>query len=202
VQTSNPKGEEMRNFKNFGVLVAAAAALGAIGAANASGAQFTAEPGAGSIAGKAILTQVITISGGKIECSVASASGAIPTTAATQLHVTVHYTGCTAFGFATVDMANGTYVLTASGSMHIKEALTVTPTLFGSSICTVTFTPQTVSTTDFGNSGASNMLMTPTITGLDYHSTGGACGPAGTNGTYTGASEYNRVGGGTLRFDA
>jgi len=189
----------MRSMKKLGVLVAVFA-LCAIGAANASAAQFTASA-TGTLSGKALETQTFTTNGGTVNCSTAATSGAVEKTADTQQHVTVTYSGCNAFGFATVHITPATYQFTSNGQVHIKNTISITPTLFGASLCTTTVTPQTVGTVDFANSGASNVKVTPTVTGIAYHSTGGSCGAAGVNGTYKGANEVNRVGGGTLRFD-
>jgi hypothetical protein len=60
---------------------------------------------------------------------------------------------------------------------------------------------QTVGTVDYANSGANNVLVTSTVTGIKYTSSGGICGSSVENGTYSGANELSRVGGGTLRYD-
>ncbi len=190
----------MRSMKKLGVLVAVFA-LCAIGAANASAAEFTASE-TGSLEGKALETNVFTTSGGKVECTGAATSGTIAKTADTKQHVTVKYSGCKAFSIANTHISDATYLFTSDGTVHVENTITITPTIFGFSACTVTVTPQTVGTVDFANSGSNNVKVTPTVTGIKYHSTGGSCGSAGENGTYTGASEVNRSGGGTLRFDA
>ena len=190
----------MRSMKKFGVLAVVAFALSAIGVANASAAQFTASA-TGSITGKALATQVFTTNGGTTECSTAATSGTIEKTADTKQHVTVKYSGCTAFGFATVDISDATYLFTSNGTAHIQNTIKIQPTLFGGVLCTVTVKPQSVNTVDFENSGANNVKVTPTVAGIVYESTGGICGSGGANGTYTGANEVSRVGGGTLRFD-
>ena len=63
-------------------------------------------------------------------------------------------------------------------------------------MCTVTIGPQPVGTVDYANAGTKNLKVTYTLSGIVYTSTGGACGESGTNGTYAGASELERVGGG------
>ncbi len=190
----------MHSMKKLSALVAVLA-LCAIGAANASAAEFTASA-TGTLTGKALATQVFTTNGGKVECTTAASSGTIAKTADTQQEVNVKYSGCTAFGFATVDISEAEYQFTAAGQVHVQNTIKITPTLFGASICTVTVKPQaSLGLVDFANSGASNVKVTPTVAGIIYESTGGACGSSGINGTYVGASEVNRVGGGTLRFD-
>jgi hypothetical protein len=190
----------MRNLKKFGTLAVAVLALSAISAANGSAATFTSSA-TGTLSGKALETQVFSFNGGKVECSAAEISGTIVKTADTQWHWTKYFGPCVAFGFASVDITKFTISATP-WTLHITASLVFTPTLFGMSMCTVTVNPQTVGGLDFANSGSSNVKVTPTVTGISYTSTGGSCGSSGENGTYTGASELNRVGGGPLRYDA
>lgn len=189
----------MRSFKKLGILVAVFA-LCAIGAANASAAEFTASA-TGSITGEALETQVFTTSGGTVECDTAVTSGTISSTAATSQHVTVEYDSCSAFFFP-VHISPATYNFTANGETHIEKAISITVTggIFGE--CTITVPKQSVTSVDFANSGTSNVKVTPTVTGIDYTSTGGICGSSGSEGTYSGANEVSRAEGGTLRFDA
>jgi hypothetical protein len=192
----------MRSMKKLGVLVAVLA-LSAIGAANASAASFTASA-TGSLSGANTEDNVFTTNGGQVICKNAATSGTIAKTTDTQQHVTVKYSTCTAFGFANVDISDATYLFTAGTgkNVHVQNTITITPTFFGSSICTVTVGPQTVGTVDYSNASASTVKVTPTVTGITYTSTGGACGDSGANGTYTGASVVGRVGGGTVQYDA
>jgi hypothetical protein len=190
----------MRSMKKLGALAAAVLALSTIGAANVSAAQFTAST-TGSLTGKALATQVFTINGGTVECSAAASSGTIEKIADTRQHVTVKYSGCSGFGVPTVDISDATYLFTSNGTEHIQNTITIEPTVFQTALCTVTVKPQSVGTIDFENSGANNVKVTPTVTGIVYESTGGICGSGGSNGTYKGANEISRVGGGALRFD-
>ncbi len=189
----------MRSMKQLGIL--AAFALFAIGASNASAAEFTASA-TGSLEGKALETQVFTFNGGKLECNGLESSGTIAKTADTRWHWKKKFSVCVLFGIGTVHVAEVTVELTSNLQLHINSTIALTPTVFGFSACTLTVTPQTVGTVDVANSGSNNVKVSPTVTGLAYHSTGGACGASGNNGTYSGASELNRVGGGTLRFDS
>jgi hypothetical protein len=189
----------MSSMKQLVVLVAVVA-LCAVGVANASAAEFTASA-TGEIEGHATANQVFTTNGGTVTCTKAAITGKIEKTADTQQAAIVNLSGCTAFGFATVDISSEKYLFTAFGPVHILETITVTPTLFGASLCTMTIPKQTVSAVDFANSGIANITENPTITGIVYTSTGGSCGSSGSNGTYTGSSEINRKGGGTIRFD-
>ena len=212
---SQSMGEETGNFKKLGALAAVVLALSAIGVASASAAQFTASA-TGSLTGEAWENQVFTFNGGTVSCTDGDMSGKIEKTADTQQHVTVNYSGCSAFGFSTVDISPATYQYTSNGDLHIKNRnnaqetpvipITITPTLFGSSICTVTISAQTLDQFDgnvnFSNWGIDEVRVDPELHNIKYTSTGGACGSSGENGTLTGAGEFRRVGGGTVRFDA
>lgn len=190
----------MSSMKKLGVLVAVFA-LCAVGAANASAAEFTASA-TGELEGHATATQVFTTEPGKVvECSKAATLGKIEKTADTQQTVGVNYSGCTAFGFATVDISEAKYQFTSSGEVHIKNTITITPTLFGSSLCTVTVGPQSLKSVGYANAGTSNVTVTPNVKGITSTSSGGSCGNNSTSGTYTGTNEVNRKGGGTVRFD-
>jgi hypothetical protein len=189
----------MRSLKKLRMLTIVVFALSAVGAANASAAQFTYSA-TGTITGNALETQSFTFNGGSVQCKQALSSGTINSTASSQQELTVTYSSCIAFGFATVDIPPATYLFTASGSVHLQNTITITPTFSGSSLCTLTIGPQTMGTIDFANSGASNIKVSPTVSGIVYTSTKGVCGEPGSNGTYTGASELSRVGGGSIRY--
>jgi len=197
-------------MKKLGVLVAVFA-LCAIGAANASAANFTASA-VGSLTGKALENQVFTTNGGTVTCTKAATSGEIKETTATKQHVTVNYSGCTAFGFATVHISAATYNFTSNGEVHIESPVTITVTagIFGE--CTVTVGKQTVSKVDFKTEMVVtegppkvehpiSTVVTPTVEKIKYTSTGGVCGSSGENGTYKGANTVERVGGGFVSFD-
>jgi hypothetical protein len=191
----------MRNFKLFGVL-AAVLALSAIAAANASAAEFTFSA-TGALTGKALANQVFTTNGGTITCTKVAISGTIEKTANTDLDVEQSFSGCTAFGFATVDITLQ-WPVKITGffkKVHFRSPFKITPTLFGVSVCTVTFGEQEVGTVDLSNATASTVKVDPTVTGIKYTSSGGICGSSGENGTYTGAIEISRVGGGSIQYD-
>ena len=197
----------MRSMKKLGVLVAVFA-LSAIGASNASAAEalFTASS-TGSLVGSAENHHTFVTNGGTVTCSKAAISGTIAKTADTQQHVTVRYgTECAAFGFASVHISDATYLFTAKTgeNVHLLNTVIITPTFFGSSICTVTIPPQTLSTVDYSNLGTNKVTVNATVAGIHYtvHNGGGSCGSVGTfsNGTYVGANIIERPGG-TLQYD-
>jgi len=189
----------MRSMKKLGVLVAVFA-LCAIGAANASAApQFTASA-TGELTGKALETQKFKTNGGTVECKKIDVVATIPAIASPEQHVTIKYTECSAFGFP-VDDIHATYLFTADGSVHVVEEISITVTggIFGE--CTVKVPKQTDKSVTY-DSVSGKIKVTPNVTGIKYTSSGGICGSSGENGTYTGASEIERVGGGTISWDA
>jgi hypothetical protein len=197
----------MRTLKKLGVLAVAVFAISVVGVASASAAQFTASA-VGNLEGHALSgaegKQVFTTNAGTVSCIAATTEGEIKSTAATEQEVTVNYGGCTAFGIVNVDISPATYNFHSSGTVDIKKEITITVTggIFGT--CTVKVpSGQTVGTVAFSNSGTNNILVNPSVTGIKYESSGGLCGSGtATNGTYVGKSEVNRVGGGSIQFDA
>jgi len=190
----------MSSFKKLGVLVAILA-LSAVGAANASAATFTSSA-TGTLAGKALNTQVFTTDSGQVKCSTANTSGSIVSTASAEQHVTVEYKNCTAFGFASVDVSPATYLFTATGVAHLKNTVTINVTLAG---CHQTIEPQnSLGTITYTNLAGGKLGVDANVTGIVYYGTGGLCGSSTpkTNGTYTGNNEVERVGGGSISRDA
>jgi len=188
----------MSSFKELGVLTAILA-LSAIGATNSSAATFTYSA-SGTLLGKALGTQIFTTKSGQVKCTTAETFGNISSTDFSEQHVTVNYKNCTAFGFANVDISPATYVLTASGSVHLKEAITINVTLAG---CHQTVLGgQTLSGITYKNN--SGRLIVEANSGIKYKGTGGFCGSTTeqTNGTYVGNNEVERTGGGSVSWDA
>jgi len=188
----------MSSFKKLGVLVAILA-LSAIGAATASAASFTYSA-TGSLSGKATTTQTLTTNSGQLKCTVASTTGSIVSTSLSEIHVTVQYSGCTAFGFASVDISPAKYTFTANGTADLKSSITFNVTLAG---CHMTITPGSHELVSYTNSSG-KLLLFLKLSRLRYHGTGGLCGSSTeqTNGTYEGKIEIERVGGGSISWDA
>jgi hypothetical protein len=204
----------MRSFKKFRVLAIVVFALSALGAANASAAIFTATA-TGEIAGQATEPQVFTVNGGQIKCLNAALTGTIKELSQTQQEITIKYSSCTAFGFNTVDISSGTFMSTTSGQVHVLSPITITPTFFGASVCTVTIGIQTTGPVSYINNhiytgseektttttDPTHITTAPLATGITYTSSGGPCGASGNNGTYSGNRTVARVGGGVIQFD-
>ena len=186
----------MHSFKRLGVLAVLAFALSATVAASASAAAFTYSA-TGSLSGKALETQVFTTAAGQLKCNVAETSGTISSTDFSQQHYTVNYKNCTAFGFASVHVSPATYQFTANGTLHVKNTITINVTFGG---CHQTVGPQTVGSLNYANNGG-KLKVTFNLSGITYTTTGGLCGASGSNGTFTGANEIERVGGGSISHD-
>ncbi|HKH64783.1 MAG TPA: hypothetical protein VKA35_04905 [Solirubrobacterales bacterium] len=189
----------MRNLKKLGTFVVALLALSAIGVASASAATFTASA-TGKLEGHALNTQVFTTNGGTVKCTAAKTTGNILFTATTEQHVTVEYSGCTAFGGFKATVSPATYIFTASGVVHIENIITIdVPGL----LCKVTVGGQSVNSVIYdNNSFHTKIIETSTISNIAYSSSGGFCGTSGTNGTYTGNNEIERLNGGSVTYDS
>lgn len=188
----------MDRLRQFGALFAVVCTLGGVGVANASAAEFTATK-TGSLAGSNLAKQTWTFNAGLVKCTEASVAGNVSAKSFTDLHITVTYSNCTAFGLPNVHVSLGTYSMTANGENHIIETLTikVTKTVLTPE-CTITISPQTNKSLEFTNYG-SDMTAAFSLTGIAYTSSGGPCGSSGTTGTFGGTI---RVGvDGTLSYD-
>jgi hypothetical protein len=192
----------MRSLKVFGVLAIAVVALMAVTAASAMAApKFTASASGGTLTGAATSNQVFKINGGTTTCTGAASDGTVPASPSTDLHLTVIYSGCTAFGFINTDISAATYTFTANGEVHLLGTITITPTGAG---CTVTVGPQTVKSVSYDNKtsgGFTGVEETSAVSGITYTSSGGLCGSSGTNGTYTGNSFAHGPTGVTVSWD-
>jgi hypothetical protein len=192
----------MRSLKVFGVLAIAVVALMAVTAASAMAApKFTASASGGTLTGAATANQVFKINGGTTTCTGAATDGTVPPSPSEDVHVTVIYSGCTAFGFINTDISEATYTFTANGEVHILNTITITPTGAG---CTVTVEPQTVKSVSYDNKtsgGFTGIEETSAVSGITYHSSGGLCGTSGANGTYTGNSFLHGPTGVTISWD-
>ncbi|HKO37478.1 MAG TPA: hypothetical protein VJU14_03830 [Solirubrobacterales bacterium] len=185
----------MRSFKKFGLL-AAVFALSAIGAANASAATFTASA-TGTLSGKATTLPILTLNGGQIKCTTTSTTGTIASIPWTEQKYTITYSGCTAFGFANVHTSPHEFNTKANGEVQYLKTITISVTAIA---CHITIHPQTVNKVEYTNNSPRTIVHHKT-TGIAYTSTGGLCGASGSNGTYTGTTEIERVGGGSVSHD-
>jgi hypothetical protein len=207
----------MKKILALCLAISAMAAVGALSASSASAAageiDLACHTGADScfLFGEQATENVFTVTGGNVKCLTAkfTGEGTGGTTATTTVskeldwtfhQVTVHpeYGSCNAFGQTVNITTTGcNYVLTASsktaGNATIEcETGKVIEIKGNTTGCTVKVGAQTptTSTVDYANGGTGSekdVLVTATVAGITYTSSGGACGASGTNGTYTGS---------------
>jgi hypothetical protein len=193
-----------KRLKFIGLLAVAIMAMTAVAASAASASNFGTESSPTFFKGTQETKNVFIIGGGTAKCTGATFTSAEVTGTSGITSITVHpeYTGCTAFGqTATVNtgtISNGcNYVLTATSTTAGKvviecatgKSIVVTATTAG---CTVTVPGQTPTTNavayeNQGSGATASVLVTSTVEGLTYTSSGGICGASGTNGTYIGS---------------
>jgi len=191
-----------RLAKMFMVTCVAALALAAV-ATGASAATFTASA-TGTLTGDQTTNQVFTVSEGgssAVTCKKAHTSGTIVSTAAATQEVTVSYSECTfaifGFGNSAATVSSATYELHANGESDVLNTITISVPSLG---CKTTVKPQTgLKSVSFTNKSG-KLEQSSAIKGIV--STGEGFCPGGTTGTYTGSNLVERVGGGTLSFDA
>jgi hypothetical protein len=200
-----------RKLKVLGLTVVTSLALSAVGASAAQATfSFTAPEGAVDLTGSQATQNVFTTGGGEVKCNTAQFVGTNTAASAQTQTITPHYSSCTAFGFtAHVNATPCTYVF-STPTIKIKAGeytgappqvncpaggITITPTFFGSSVCTATIGTHTPTSGHviYKNEGAGttrDVLVTSTVEGIHYTSTGGVCGESGktlTDGKYTGS---------------
>ncbi|HEX6152130.1 MAG TPA: hypothetical protein VFZ19_01285 [Solirubrobacterales bacterium] len=184
-----------RFIKMLAVTCVAALALTAMAAAGASAATFTASA-TGTLTAAQTTTHQFTTGSGTVSCKKAHTEGTITSTAAASQHVTVKYSECTAYGFpATVSSA--TYELYAGGTVDVENTITVSVPFLG---CKLTVSPQNGLGSASYTNKSGKIEQHTAVTGIVSKGEG-SCG-GGTNGAYHGSSLVERVGGGTLEWDA
>ena len=188
--------------KRFKLLCVAAAvvAYSVVSVAQAAAAQFHAESTPTWLKGTQVTQNVFIVSGGSVKCSGAEFKSVTAISSSPVSSVTVHptYTGCSAFGQGVSVSTEGCfYTITvtsaSTGDVTIECESTHSISVHGSTTgCSVSVAAQTPGSPDVDlSSGGSvsemDILVTPTVTGIVYSSTGGACGASGSTGTYSGS---------------
>lgn len=177
----------------------AALALAAV-ASGASAASFTYSA-TGEVTSRATSTQTLTVGGANvIKCTSAHGSSKLTSIPQTELEFTLAYSGCSAtfFGFpaGAIDISPATYNFTANGEVHLLAPLSFKATGLG---CETVFGKQTLKSVSYTNE-AGKIKVAFNATGLVSTSPNGC--PTGTSGSITGSNLWERVGGGTLAWDA
>jgi hypothetical protein len=201
--------KSMSRMSNLYVAIAAiGAALAAVPVASSAnsvnvppGFEYSAP---GTAASKLLDQQVLTTDGGTLKCnSLVGTEKLNKLQPLPALELYTSYSSCSAFSIATVDVTPNVLIgYNADGTLSLLSELTITPKIFGFPMCHVVLKPQsglgTVSYTNKDHGGSQSVVATQTVKDLVYESTGGGCGPSGTDGTLTGSVAIERVGGGGL----
>jgi hypothetical protein len=170
------------------------AGYGGLAAAGASAARFQANEETGSLSGVATNTQVLTVNGGKIECTAAAISGSLEAYESEEQKVTVNYSGCKAFGFTGVTVSPAEYDYHAGGTVDVLNTITINVAGF----CSVTVKPQAGLSAVTYENNAGKVRIKHALTGIAYETGGGLCGAKGVNGTFSGNDEVEVAGGGFI----
>jgi hypothetical protein len=206
----------IRNLKTLGLAVVAVLAMNVMVVSVASAAnEFHSAGTPTTISGLHKSTTALHIPGaGTWECTTTAFHGVQTGTTAKELTIHPTYSGCKAFGFSTTDVSTTgcdytltqpsslksvTHVVcqTTAGPPHVQHLVRITPTVFGGSVCTVTFGSQSptgnvsfINNPTFGSGEThvvenGRVLVTSNVTGLK-HSAG--CGAeAKADATFTGS---------------
>jgi hypothetical protein len=179
-------------------LTMAAFAFCAVSASGASAAQFRWSA-TGEIAGPQTSNHVFTTGKSSLTCHEAWTSGEIESQSYEELkNLRIEYSKCAYLG-AAAKVSPAAFTLHADGRFDLTNTITVS-TLFG---CTITIPPQTgLKSVSYVNRGEPFKLEASyALTGMTYNGSAGVCG-SGTDGTYTGTSLIERVGGGAIWWEA
>ena len=184
-----------RRLKLLGVATMAVVVFSIAAIAQASAASFNFESTPTWLKGSQVTKNVFTFSGGTVKCSVAEFRSTALISGTSVASVTVHpiYGGCVAFGqSATVNTNSCDYVLSASGLVVSCSGASSITVEVPSGTCSVFIgtqfpTSPKLTYTSSGSGATREFLVTSSVTGLTYGTSGGICGSAGTNGTYTGS---------------
>ncbi len=204
-----------RGFKLLGIAMAVVA-LSAVAAAQASAAEFKFASAPTWLEGIQKTQNVLTIGAGAIKCSTAEfkSSAAISTTGVSSVEVHPVYASCSAFGTkATIETTGCSYVLSVNlggapfgGLVEIKCTKNPIEIKLSTGTCSISVPSQshsssTVSPNSYalgytsvpagsvpigGNSPVEEVLVEAKVSGLNYGTSGGACGAGASNGTYSG----------------
>jgi hypothetical protein len=173
-------------LRAFGICAMVLCAFGAVAAAGASAAKFQTNEEAGALTGHALSPQTFSFSAGQVKCTTATTGGSAEGYEAEEQKVAVVYGGCTGFGLGGATVSTAEYELHANGLVDVVNTITIAIPLAG---CSLTIGPQkSLPAFGYRNSG-SKLITEGLLAGIAYSSSGGSCGPGGSNGTYGGSNE-------------
>jgi hypothetical protein len=191
----------IRNFKILATVFVAVFAISAVAASAASAVEYHASAEPTSLSSEQIVVNVFHVPGaGSVTCTEANFTGTISSKTVKTLKVHPIYGGCHGFGFTTdITTAACDFEFTQptgvgpvyAATVHVvcggTSKIKITPTFFGSSVCTIEVGSQTpAGGVDIENKETeSHVLVTSTVTGISH--TAGCGATAGSNGEYTGS---------------
>ena len=168
-------------------ILAAVVALAAVGASSASAAAFTST--GGPIEGTSTTTQVFTFNGLSVECNAARSVGTATAPTMSELRLEQAFSECKAvfgiLGKVNLEMSLVKVGLTANQTLDFLNTVTINVPLVG---CHLTIAPQGPLSSVALSSWP---VAVSSLTGITYTSSGGLCGTSGTNGTFSGTTEYH-----------
>jgi hypothetical protein len=181
---------------------AATMALSFGSAASASASQFIVSA-TGEFAGTQTSNQVFTFNNGSVTCKQASSHGMIASTLFTSIeNVHVAFSGCSGsiYGISSpVEASEAEFTLWANGEVDLKKAFTLNLRGVG---CVVKFLPRAGLKSISYTNKPGKVEGTSALTGISYEFNTTGCGSPAANGTFAGSSLYERVGGGTIQWQA
>jgi hypothetical protein len=167
-------------------ILAVVFAFATTGTSAASASVFTST--GGPIEGVSTTTQVFTFNGLSVECNAARSAGTVAAMTLSELRLDQAFSQCKAvFGISKVNMeiSLAEVGLTANQTLGFLNTVTINIPLVS---CHLTIAPQ-------GPLSSLALSSWPvavsSISGITYTSSGGLCGASGTNGTFSGTTEYH-----------
>jgi hypothetical protein len=197
---------QMKRFSKVVLVTCVTAlALAAVSTAAAQAAPRFTWSATGELTGTQTSDQVFTPeAGGKgsVTCKKADATGTILSSEAVELRFRVAYSECTAatsVGTVAATVSGAEYDAKAAGGVEILSTITINAK-GGLINCSIVVGPQTPTGGVTYDSAAGKIEETSAVTAI-VSSSSGLC-PKGSTGTYTGSFLLERVGGGTIAWDA
>lgn len=203
-----------RNLKALGLALVAVFAMSALSAAGAQAsneATYHISEAPGEASGTQVAANEFHVPGaGTVACTGANFPGSVSEATVHSFRVTPEYSGCKAFGFATTDIitTNCHFLFTTPTTttatqyhaiVHVEctsgAKIKITPTFFGSSVCTVEVGSQTPGgNVDIENKESESHVLV-TSTAVEVAHTSGCGASEAADGVYTGSVTEKGVGG-------
>jgi hypothetical protein len=187
----------MQRIVMLGLALMVALSVTAVGAVSvsATGHEFVASK-TGKTKGKQTDAQVFKTTAGTLECNFVSGSGEITELKSALHKETLTYSGCSAFGYSTVNITPAHFEFSANGSIRLEKSITIIPE--GAS-CEIVIPAQTVSEINYKNESGGKIKATANAFKITSKGTGHECGGEEKGASYTG-SVLSELEGGTIEW--